>query len=75
MFVCVQVLIELVEDQFFKDSRKQRESRYRCLPKSAGEMVWTSGYVVPAKETVRAYIVDLMGLIQTLTSVDSSRNL
>ena len=29
VFVCVQVLIELVEDQFFKDSRKQRENRYR----------------------------------------------
>ena len=29
LFVCVQVLIELVEDQFFKDSRKHRENRYR----------------------------------------------
>ena len=29
MFVCVQVLIDLVEDQLFKDSRKHRENRYR----------------------------------------------
>ena len=29
VFVCVQILIELVEDQFFKNSRKYRENRFR----------------------------------------------
>ena len=36
VFVCVQVLIELVEDQFFKDSRKHRENRYRPVVRFRG---------------------------------------